>query len=239
MATYLELSQDTALESGVVGGTGLPASVTNPTQADLRRVVKWVREAWTEIQISEVGWRFLRKRFASTAVVANTAEYTPATLGITDFGRWLVADSRQSDEYNDGLTLYRASLGVSDEGALRVIDWDMFQRRYGRGVQTPGRPTEVSVAPDNELWLGPTPDAAFTLRGPYERTAQVLTANSDIPLCPERFHNVIKFHALMKLARFDEALVARAGAEAEYRPLLRALKRDQLPQPRWLPAPLA
>lgn len=239
MATYLEISQAVALESGVVGGTGLPTSVLNQAQADLLRVVTWVRDAWVEIQVGSIGWRFLEKRFTSTAVIANTPEYTAGTLGITDFGRWLVADDRTSSGYSDGLTLYQTSIGAADEAPLRVIDWDEYLRLWLRGTHAASRPRDAAVAPDNALWLGPTPDAAYTLRGRYERTAQVLAANADEPLCPARFHNAIKFHALMKLAGFDEALVARAAAEAQYRPLLSALKRDQLPMPRFRPDPLA
>jgi hypothetical protein len=239
MATFLSICQDVALESGVVGGTGLPTSVSGQTQADLLRIIKWVRDGWVEIQNGDNGWRFLRKRFTATTIVADTPEYTATTLGITDFGRWLVDDNREPDGYSDGLTIYKTSDGVAKEYALRVIDWDVYQRVYGRGNQTTNPPRHASVAPDNALWLGPIPDAAYTMRGPYERTAQVLSANADVPLCPERFHNLLTMHALMKLARFDEALVIRAATYAEYFPQLSALRRDQLPLPRYRPEPLA
>ncbi len=238
MATYLELAQRTALMSGVVGGTGLPVSVLNQTSADLQRIILWVRDAWVEIQTAEHGWLFLRRRF-SASTTGGTAEYTPTALGIADFGRWLMSDDRRAGGYGDCLTLYRTATGVSDEAPLTIVDWEAFERRWRRGSQVQGRPLEAAIAPDNALWLGPVPDAVYTLQGPYERTAQVLAANADTPLCPARFHDVISYLACMKLAAFDEAGMAFAGAQAQYRPLLAALKRDQLPPPRWLPAALA
>lgn len=221
MATFLQLCQQTARDSGTVSGTQ-PATVVGQT-GWLGTIVAAVATAWTDIQNSRGGWAWMRQDFTG-GLLADTAEYTPASFSLTDHAAWVFgADS-------DGLSIYLTATGVSDEGPLRRIGWEEWRRRYGRGVQTTGRPAHYTVRPrDNALCFGPTPDAAYTVRGEYRTTPQVLSANADIPDMPERFHDAIKYRALMLLGEHDEAPAAVNYPLGEYRRVMGELMRDQLP----------
>ena len=221
MATFLQLCQQTARDSGTVSGVQ-PATVVAQT-GWLGSIVAAVATAWSDIQNTRGGWAWMRQDFTG-GLLANTAEYTPASFGITDHASWLFGVA------GDGVTVYLTATGVSDEGPMRRINWDDWRRLYGRGAQTPGRPVHYAVRPrDSALCFGPTPDAAYTVKGEYRSAPQVLAANADIPAMPERFHDAIKYRALMLLGEHDEAPAAVNYPMGEYRRVMGELMRDQLP----------
>jgi hypothetical protein len=100
------------------------------------------------------------------------------------------------------------------------------------------RPVHYSVSPDRTRWIGPAPDAAYTINGQYIRSAQVLVDGSDEPICPEDHHDVIVWHAMVHMCDFDEARLKIATSTVRLRQTMGALKRDQLPEIT-LPGPLA
>jgi hypothetical protein len=235
MATFLELAQKTAQESGVVAQQGQPISVIGQT-GRLKEIVDWTRDAWVRVQNAQNDWRFMRREFTSTATTIGSARYTAASFGITDFAEWLVENE---DDYNI-YTCYRQSLGVADERPLRFLPWPVWRGRYGRGQQVNKRPIYYAISPNNEFCLGPIPDAAYIVRGEYRRTPQVLTENTDIPICPERFHDVIVWRAIQLLGEEAEAVeVQIPAAIRNYREINGDLMRDQRPRMRIVSRPLA
>lgn len=223
----------TARESGTVSGT-LPAAVTGQT-GRLEKIVYWTAEAWRLIQLLHDDWRWMRKEFEGT-VTQGAARYTAGSFSITDFAGWVT----DFDAYQP-LSIYKTSTGVADEGPIRLIDWEAWRTAFGRGSQTQNRPDRYAISPADELCLGPVPDAAYTVRGEYRATAQNLAANADVPLLPERFHEIIAWRAVMLLDEHDEAIEAiRLGrARNAFGTMLTALRRTQLPTPRLGGRPLA
>jgi len=221
MATFLKLCQDVARESGTVSGTGQPASVMGNT-GRLEKIVNWTADAWVAIQNSKTAWRFRRKEF-SGALLVNTAQYTAASFDVLDLSEWL-----QEQEL---LTVYKTSMGVSDESPLLLLDWADYRRFYKRGQQDAGRPSVYAISPQGELCIGPKPDAAYTIQGEYVRTAQFLTANADVPIIPADYHDIIVWKALIMLADHDEAAFQRnINAEPKFREYYSNLCRSQLPR---------
>jgi hypothetical protein len=234
MSTYLELCQAVARESGTFSGTQ-PSSVANQT-GRLAKVVSWTAEAWRQIQVLHDAWRWMRKDFTGSVTAGGTGRFTGASFSITDFAEWIL--ERKDGEWN--ISLYLTASGVSDEGPLRVIDWPVWRRRYLIGTQVQDRPTEVAVSPSNELCFGNIADAAYTVRGEYRKTAQILAANADTPDCPARFHPIIVWKALKLLHEHDEAPVLNIiSVNNRYLADLDALERDQLPPIRIGSKPLA
>lgn len=222
MATFLQLCQQTARDSGTVSGVQ-PTTVVSQT-GWLGTIVAAVSNAWVDIQNDRNAWAWMRKEFTG-GLLADTAEYTPASFGLTDHAEWI------DDE--GCVTIYLTATGVSDENALSRIDWADWRKRYDRGSQTSARPAHYAVRPrDGALCFGPTPDAAYTVRGEYRSTPQVLAVNADIPEMPERFHDAIKYRALMLLGQHDEAPAAVNYPANEFRRVMGDLMRDQLPRVR-------
>lgn len=218
MATFLQLCQSVARDSGTVSGVQ-PTSVTGQT-GRLAKIVLFTATAWTDIQNSRSAWAWMRAEFEGGAA-GGVGEYTAAAWSLDDWAEWVVSPG--------SITLYDPAVGVADEGEIDIIGWDAYRRRYGRGAQTIGRPIACAVKPNGALLLGPIPGAAYTVRGEYRTAPQLLTANTDTPNLPKRFHDIIKWRALLLLAEFDEAPTAMATAATNYRRMLGDLERDQLP----------
>lgn len=218
MASFLELCQMVARESGTISGT-LPSSVLSQT-GRLAKIVSWTNSAWMDIQNQRTTWLWMRKEFFGDTI-ANTSRYTPAAWNITDLARWITDD--------DSTTMYDTTIGVSDEGAITFTPWPEWKSRYDRGTQTPNRPVEYTITAANEVALGPLPDAVYRVRGEYVKTPQTLAANADIPELPARFHTIIAWRALMLMAGHDEAPTTYASAKTEFDRIMFDLERDQLP----------
>jgi hypothetical protein len=221
MSTFLEIIVKVARESGTV--SSVPSTAQSQTGRILK-VVNWVNDAWAEIQNGRANWRWMRKEF-SNDLSTNTFKYTAASFNLTDFSRWV--------EDPLSVTMYDKTTGVSDEGELTGISWEEWRIKYGRGTQDANRPTEWCVTAANEFAVGTKPDAATTgyvVRGEYYAGNQTLSADSDTPNMPARFHDAIVFLALMKLYAADEAQEQFVRIAPRYNDLRQMLERDQLPR---------
>lgn len=222
MATYLQLCQKVARDSGTISGTS-PATVSGQT-GRLGLIVAQVAEAWVQIQNLHAHWRWMRGEFSGTTT-SGAGQYTNNSWALTDWAEWV------HDEYDHRPhSIYLTATGVSDERVLIEIPWRRWREQFDRGTQTNSYPAYYAISPANEFCLGPTPDATYTVKGEYRKTVETLSANADEPNCPARFHDIIAWRALMLLAQFDEAssdyfILARQN----YLSYLDALRRDQLP----------
>lgn len=219
---FLELAQRVAAESGTVSGTQ-PTSVENQT-GRLAKIVNWTAWAWTDIQNRRTQWRWMRGEFEKQTL-AGTARYTSSSWALTSFADWMTT----GDETEDRWSCYLTSEGAAGEGPLYFEDWDLFYRVRLRGPAQQGRPIYFSVSPAGELVFSPTPDAVYTIRGPYRKGPWTLTANTDTPDMPVRFHMAIVYRALVLLGEHDEAFGQAGYWNGRYEGVLFDLERDQLP----------
>ena len=219
MSTFLTLCSDVARESGAVGSA--PATVLAQTGRQ-GKVVQWVRQAWEQIQADNPYWNFLRAEFQGTLTI-NDMSYAPADLGITDFAAWVV----DTDAY-DPVTIY-ASGDQANEATLQFLPYQSWRTAYNRGAPVAMKPVYWSIAPDQSFNVGPKPDAAYIVRGEYQRSPQTLAVDGDVPTMPARFHDAIVWRAIMMLAEHDEAPVAYSVALRKYGAILLNMERDLLP----------
>lgn len=226
MATYLDLVQAAARESGTVA-PGTPASVIGLT-GRLAKFAAWVSQAWSDIQNHRDGWRWMQDDVES-ALVIDQQRYTGSDLGLTRFGSWRVGED--SLDGDDRWTIWRTAEGQGDERPLTFRDWPAFRSTAMRGsaATTKGFPQIYSVDPQERIVVYPIPDMAYTIKGLYRKSPQVLTANGDTPEMPARFHDLIVWWALIKVAGHDESMAQPQFWQTEILRLLNALERDQLP----------
>ncbi len=232
MSTFLELVQKTARETGLFAT--VPATAQSQTGKNLR-LVNHVIDAWGWVQRRHTSWRWMRAEF-SGSLLSAVDSYSPSDLGITTFGRWV------TDNLVDGYfptTVYMTSTGVTDEPLIREISWERWRTRWGRGSHDNMKPIEYAIAPDNAFRPGPTPGATYTVQGEYQKSVQTLSADADEPECPDRFHDVIVWKALLLYSEFEEALLSISRANRNFEIMMDELERDQLDEIRIGGGPLA
>lgn len=160
--------------------------------------------------------------------VANVDTYafgactdTVSSSLITRFKRW----------YPTEFQLFLASAGIGTSHWLIDEPWDDFKRVFRVGSQTPGYPSIVTVSPQNSFVLGAKPDGIYTVSGDYQKSAQILAADADVPEMPVDFHQLIVYGAMRKYAAYSGASEVWAEAKEAASKLMRDLEIDQLPPP--------
>ena len=241
MATRLQLAQKVASEGGTVPGTK-PTDTTTQTDPYLVKIIRWVDDAWVQVQNAHASWLWMQSEFygnltSGTQRYAYTSfnDLTSATT-IDRFADWII---NRDPYYDSGISLYETAVGVSDEGPISFRDWDEFYKTQLRGTVNTGKPSLFTVAPDQKLVFSYTPDDTYTVRGRYRKDVQRLAADADVPECPARFHDVIVDVALMMLGTHDEAPSQLPLWQMRLSRNFCALERDQLPRVKFSAGPLA
>ena len=215
MSTYLEICQDVTRECGVAGGADTspkPLDVTSQI-GELQRIVKWVTNAYTEIQ-GDINWRWLRKDF-TVDTVSGTDTYAFGVCTDVDdaaiisrFKLWRLDDRRNPPK------IFLTSAGEGAQVFLSWTMWDNFEYLYKTGSlqnQT-AQPVHITVNPKDEIVLGITPNDVYTLRGSYHKSAQTLVADADTPEMPVQYHDLIMYQAMEWYGIFESApeIITRA-----------------------------
>lgn len=216
-------------ECGITG-TG-PTAVTGQT-GQLEKVVNWVADAWNDIQMRNIHWRWMRCGFTfNTSASDGTYAYTDVTdtktsAVIARFARWW------ADDASAPFKCYLTSAGVSAQYRLEYIPYENFKYHYKFGAQQSltGRPVHVSVDDDDQIVIGPNPDAIYTITGDFQRGPQTLTADGTTPDMPSRFHDLIVYYGMQRYAGASIAPEVMAIADLQVSRLMPALEQSQLPQ---------
>lgn len=86
----------------------------------------------------------------------------------------------------------------------------------------------VAISPDNKLHLNaPTSKAALTFE--YFRTPQELTADSDVPRMPERYHMAIIYRAMFQYAMYENAQEVAQQAQMNDQKMMQRIASSELP----------
>lgn len=231
MSTYIQLVQDLHREAGISGNP--PTSVVG-VNGETARLANWIKTEWVKIQNRHPNWRWMRSSFSLQTVAADdTYAYTSCiddntSSAITRFGRFLP----------EGFKIYLTSSGIGTQGWLTYIVWDDFKQIFKIGTQVDSYPSFVTFDPANNIVLGSKPDGIYTVTGDYQKSAQVLSADSDIPEMPTQYHDLIWLGALRRYAAYESAPEVWAEAKAQYSDLMKHLDANQMPEPRFA-VPLA
>ena len=211
MSTYIELCQDMAREVGIPG-TG-PSTVT-PTAEDEADVVRYIRDANTDICSMWFNWDFLWAEHSTTTVASTSTISSPSDLA----------------QWNIDSVVY-APTGENWQ-PLTYVGWRQYREDYKYGTIDTGTPEFFSVKPDNVIDMYPTPDAATTLTAEYWATPTALSSASDTPVIPTRFQRIIICRGKIYYSEQNDAPEVLSSAIAEFNDLLGKLEADQLPSQR-------
>jgi hypothetical protein len=213
----LQLVNQARVECGVSG----PALSTAQNQTgESARMVSWVQQAWIDLQTSKEDWLFLRKPFNFNTVGAQW-QYTATDAGLSDFGNWKRDSFRCSSVGQD----------FKDEQLMNFMEWTTFRNlyRYANMRNTTARPVVISITPEKDMAFGSTPDQAYVIDAEYYTQPVSLSADSDTPGLPDRFHMAIVYRSMMYYAGYEAAPEVLSRGDFEYRRLYSRMEIDQLP----------
>jgi hypothetical protein len=228
---FLQIAQQAAVECGVADRVAVSTfSTVVGATGSFGRIVGWVNDAWTDIQMDQDDWFFMRSSVllgggVSFATIYGQASYPlgigAGTVGVaTDsFGKWDTETFRN----------YATASGPQGEIDMDSIDFDHWRDGYAWGAQRAvrTRPIVVAVGPDQSLCLGPFPNDQYTIEADYFVAPSEMVLNTDVPVgLPVRFHMLIVYRVMIKAGRFDSAAeLFERGTEENagmYAQLLRA-----------------
>lgn len=212
--TFLELCQTVRQEVGI-SGTG-PTTVLNQ-EGQLKVIVDFVIAADHQIQSMWHDWNFLWGQYSSTL---STGDRAPAVAKPTDFSNWDMR-SFYLDYTSDDFTHLEE---------LSYVDW---REDYRQGTATNNIPTYFVIQPDDNVFVDPPPDKAYTITADYWKTPTKLAANADISAIPVQYHRVIVARAKTMWGEREEAPEILLASSAEYQDLLDKLETQSLPGQRW------
>ena len=203
-----------------------PDAVAGQTGRDAD-LVRWSIEAWNDIQRDKDGrWKWMLSKW-TVQTVASTASY--AFGSITDVGDSAVISRFRAWDLDDEKQpfIYLTSDGVATEVEIPISHWNEFRSLYVKATHTAGVPAQMSVSPDDLLYLGPTPDAVYTFSGDYWKSNQEMTVDADIPEMPTDYHMLIVYRALVKYGYNIVAQEILARAQVDGQAIYDALLMNQ------------
>lgn len=193
-----------------------PTSIVG-TSKQHQRLFDWVADANRELESRPLDLRWMRRRVTIATVATPTAltSYAPRAaivdggLGLTTFGRW----RPESDEWAVKCVDPADASRTWDLQYMALDDW---RERYVHSTQPAGKPDVWSVDDDDSLLIGPAPNAVYSIRTEYLRTALDLAADTDTPEFDSSFHMILCWRALIEVAKFDNAPDILARAQTNY-----------------------
>jgi hypothetical protein len=184
MANYKDLVLLTRLLCGMQG-TG-PSSVLS-VQGTEEVLVRMVRDAYVDIQNQREEWNFL---LVDKSFSLQTGQDTYTLTNI--FGTptpTLKKYKKDSFKITDSKITY-----------LKYVDRDVLEARYLNDVQQK-LPTQYAINPSNNaLIFKPIPNGLYTVNFRYYRSPEILSTDTQIPILPLSFHNMIAYAAAAKMA---------------------------------------
>lgn len=211
---YLQLLQTLHRESGAAGTQ--PTTVTSLT-GEANRLAGWIRQANMDVQNLWENWKFLRETASETLTPGDNELAAPSDMGE---GMW------------DDETFFLTPAGETVPQQLLVAEYDDVKSE--EVDTTEGTPWRAVIMPDNSLRFESTPNAADTFTADYYREPDEaeLTAATDVPSIPARFHRVIIGRALILYANFEGAEEIKTQGVEIYTDYLARLENSQLPNQR-------
>lgn len=175
------------------------------------KVAAWVRQSWRDIQNMQL-WDFRRMDWTFTA----------STVSQTKPVDWAAP-----------------SLDFAWAGERRVgwLPWQDYRRAYS-GSETGQIGAVVDGA--GAVYFAPAPEAATAVRIEYFRTAQDLTAETDVPQgIASDLHDIVLWHAVMRYAASDEASATYQLAQSHFQNLLAVMTQRHAAEVGFAVEPLA
>lgn len=213
--TFLELVKAVRSRVGMQG-TG-PASVTSATTFEMD-LVNSVSDAWIDIQNFRENWKWMRTTTNFIMTASKTTYTLTEILGPNNrHKRWL-----------------KNTVFVEENGAkrpVRFLEYDVFEHKFANEI-TPTRVSYFTIVPWDDSLKFNLPDDNYIIYVDYEKSAQFLVNNEDIPEMPVEFHLLVVYAAVEKFSTVVITPEIQQLYSQQYVTMLGQLLRNQLPSKR-------
>lgn len=187
-------------------------------------LVQAVKDAYEDVQRYRVDWNYLKSR-RDINVSDAAMEYTIAELWGTDTPDF---SSYRYINYDNGRRKVRLMEVTYD--AYVLMDFSNWNNK---------EPRVWSYKPwDKSLLISPV-DKVYTLDLHYLKKLHQMTSNTDVPIIPDRHHQILVYGAVMKLATFTGDSTLFDTYSVKYAEELGQLMREENPAKRVSKRPIA
>ena len=231
---FLAICQAVHEELGLDGAQTLPTAVTAQT-GRLAQIVNWVRRTNSEIQAKHKEWKFRRSggvvTLPATQALVTQATIVAANATYNELAPFFRGDRRY-------VNIYQSSVGKADTQPVWYLEYEQYRGWIDRQPLITGRPGRYSVRPDGALLFDTLADVNYAVEFDFVRTIQDLTANNDVPIIPDDYHDAIIYGACMKYAGHTENAVVFGDFNRRFSQRMTQLSNRELPEINWSPYPL-
>lgn len=215
---FVQLVERLRMECGVSGPTITTVQGTLPRE--IARLRSWIVTAWEDLQRKHVDWQFLRVQGSATIPQYGSA-LTIAEVTAGTVARWVPESFRIAPDGG----------AFADSVPLASVDYEQWRIAEGLSPTAAyAKPSTIAVRQkDKALFVAPAADVAYALFFDYYRTPVTLSADTDEPAMPARYHMAIVHRAMTMYGRYEAAPEVLLDGREKYRSLLAELEIDQLP----------
>ncbi len=218
MATFIELIKTTRLLCGMQG-TG-PSTISG-VQGIEEVLVRFVRDAYVEIQNIREEWRWMEDS-GSFSTVASKDTYTLLEV--------FFAPTPQFKKYQKDSFIITD--GYNKKTYLQFSPRNVLEARY-LNDDLEKLPIRYTIdPPSNDLILKPIPDGVYNVDFRYQRSPEILSADIQVPTLPLPFHNLIIYKAVEKMAVYLSSPETYRQYSLEAAKMLGQLMRLEVPKMR-------
>lgn len=232
MATFLSIAQDVRAQSGI-SGTG-PVNVENQSGI-MADVVRWVVEAYDEIQTMYENWNFLFNSYFFTLQAGFDNYVTSSLVGDNGGEKGIRTLTKDSFVIND-------PLGIAKKERLRYIAWSVWTIDDAILEGKEGKPKFWTEDPSGRLHFYPAETVASGVDWLIEFTGfarpDVMTASTDIPIIPTQYTETIKLKALMRYAEYYNSPEVMQSASYSFQQQIKKMEYSELPRDNIITIPL-
>lgn len=235
MSTFLKLANDVRAQAGI-SGEG-PTSVRNQVgiQAD---IVRWVEEAYADIQTMKENWNFLHSAYAFI-LQGGQGSYDPSQL---------VGSNGAIGVRTATLDTFRVYDNTKQAwNILKYIPWSVWQideqilKDKERGI-----PVKFTVDPSNNYRFFPFEKSNANVLDNIDHSVKfygfsrpdVMVDNGDIPIFHAQFHELIKLQALIRYAEYYNSPEVYQSSTGLFRDQFKALLYSEMPRDNLVTPPL-
>lgn len=240
--TYLQLAQlaHRTIRMGNQAGGTQPTAIPAAAGSDqvVLDIVDTIPRAWEKIQNEHPSWLFMRKQ-TSIILNAGTRVYSLSAIQAKTADWYGLVPFWAPNYPYPYILIYDSGLAANAQvdypyPFIEYLDWRGFWDRLPRPAN--GQPNRITEQPNKALEFDPAPATApsggqWGFRADYRITNQVLALQSDIPILPAEFHEMIAYLAVMLVAEMRGTQgPGVAYALRNYTDYMDKLKARYLPQ---------